>query len=146
MPRANWNEIEEAQDYSPIPTGVYHCKLVVVDSSKTTAAGDEMWELKFVVVDGEYRGRKIYDRLSFGRKALPRVKLLFSRMGQKLEGDVNVTPDMIRGRECFVSVEVEEYATDEGVLKQRNTVPFAGFAEITPTPAPTVKADDDLPF
>lgn len=154
MPTVNFAGVEEAQDFSPLPEGPYLCALKAIDDTKETQAGDEMWELKFVVVEGDFAGRSIYDRISFGKKALSRVKLLCSRMGLDVSGDLNVTPDLLKGKQVWVTVEIEDYTDSKGQDRKRNSVPFAGFMEASaqggatgsPARASLAEPDDDLPF
>lgn len=153
MPRVNFADVEEAEDFSLLPDGVYLCAVQAIDDTVKTQAGDEMWDIRFRVEEGDYKGRAIFDRISFGKKALPRVKLLCSRLGMDVEGEVNVQAGHLLGRKVFVNVETEEYVDRGGNEKTRNTVPFAGFmavSEAEPERAsggPPISApDDDLPF
>ena len=72
-----------------------------------------MWKLRFEVLDGEYRGRYIFDNMVFSDAALKRVKLICSRLGLDVSGEVELTPEVIMGRKCWVTVETEEYEDDD---------------------------------
>lgn len=155
MPRINFQNVEDAEDYSPLPDGVYLCRLANIADNNQTKAGDEMWDLKFVVERGEYRGRHIFDRISFGLKALSRVKLLCSRLGIDVTQSVDVTPGLLLARKVYVTVETETYIDRDGTEKPRNNVPFAGYAPHengSGAASPVAPAggadddDDDLPF
>ncbi len=59
------NEFEPIGSFEPLPAGDY---IVVIESSesKKASTGDNNRYLQFVynVVDGEYKGRKVFDRLN----------------------------------------------------------------------------------
>lgn len=140
MPSVDFSDVDDALDFSPLPPGPYLCRLTAIDDSERTGAGDEMWALRFTVDEGEHEGHYIYDRISFGHKALPRVKLLCSRMGIDISGPLNLTPDLLMGRRVWVTVDIEEYDDQKSkTRRERNKVPFAGFMEAKE------ESGDDLP-
>lgn len=126
MPRIDFSTVEDAKDFTPLPEGEYLCR---VDNVKEalTGAGDEMWKLRMAVVEGEHKGRYIFDNLVFSEKALKRAKFVCRCLGIDVSGEVDLTPDMIVGKQANVRVELEEYQDDEGREKKRNRVPFAGY-------------------
>jgi hypothetical protein len=126
MPRINFAEVDNVQDFSPVPQGKYPCRLVEVEEA-STQYGDEMWKLKFEITEGEYAGRFIFDNMVFSEAAMKRVKLICSRLGLNTSGEVDLTPGMLEGCSCLLSVEVEDYEDHEGRIKKRNVVPFAGY-------------------
>jgi len=155
MPRIDFNRVDDVQDFSPLPDGRYLCRLAEVEEA-ATQYGDEMWKLRFVVESGPHRGRYIFDNMVFSDAALKRVKLICSRLGIDVSGELDLTPTLIKGRSCYVTVETEEYEDYEGNTKQRNVVPFAGYDRADGAPAtPVSKAvqaggeddsESDLPF
>lgn len=58
------NEVEPAQSFEPIPKGDYLC--MAVDSEmKTTKAGTGQYlQIVWEVLDGDYKGRKLWERLN----------------------------------------------------------------------------------
>jgi hypothetical protein len=44
-----------------------------------------------------------------------------------VSGEINLTPEMIKGKQAIVTVKLEDYVDDEGREKKRNRVPFAGY-------------------
>jgi len=156
MPRIDFNRVDDVQDFSPLPDGRYLCRLAEVEEA-ATQYGDEMWKLRFVVESGPHRGRYIFDNMVFSDAALKRVKLICSRLGLDVSQELDLTPALIKGRSCYVTVETEEYEDYEGNTKQRNVVPFAGYDRADGAPATAApKADntgsaeddseEDLPF
>ena len=154
MPKIDFSTVEDAQDFSPLPEGKYLCRVAEVEEA-STQYGDEMWKLRFVVAKGPCQGRYIFDNLVFSEAALKRVKLVCSRLGLDVSGEVELTPSLIKGKACYVTVETEEYEDAEGATKVRNVVPFAGYerADWTkvgpPKETPATNGDiseEDLPF
>ena len=142
MPRIDFSNVDDAQDYSPLPAGRYLVTLTEVEEAKTKY-GDEMWKLRFVVDEGQYKGRYIFDNLVFSDAALKRVKLICSRLGLDVSGELDLTPGLITGRRCYVSVEIEEYTDQDGDSRSRNVVPFAGYGRFDDS---NQDDDSDPPF
>lgn len=115
-------DFDGIQDIGPLPGGVYLCSLDDVEIS-LTKGGHEMWKLAFRVQEGLHQGKYIHDNLPFTRKALPRVKALCTSLGVDVSGKKELTPEMIRGRKCRVTVRTESF---DG--RTRAKVPFDGFA------------------
>ena len=126
MPTIDFNTIDDVQDFTPLPEGTYLCRLADVEEA-TTQYGDDMWKLRFIVESGEHRGRYIFDNMVFSEAALKRAKLICSRLGLDVSGELDLTPSVITNRTCNVSVNIEEYKDQEGNVKSRNVVPFAGY-------------------
>ena len=156
MPRIDFNRVDDVQDFSPLPDGRYLCRLAEVEEA-ATQYGDEMWKLRFVAESGPHRGRYIIDNMVFSDAALKRVKLICSRLGLDVSRELDLTPSLIKGRSCYVTVETEEYEDYEGNTKQRNVVPFAGYDRADGAPATAASKSDntgsveddseeDLPF
>ncbi len=58
------NAVEAQSDFSPIPAGVYPARIKDVED-KPTKAGNGMYvQLTWEVIDGQYKGRLIWDRLN----------------------------------------------------------------------------------
>jgi len=147
MPKIDFTKIEDAQDFSPIPDGKYLCKLIEIEESETQN-GDEMWKLRFEVAQGDHAGRLIFDNLVFSEAAMKRVKLICSRLGVDTSGEIELTPEMLKNRECLISVLTEEYEDSEGNPKKRNVVPFAGYERVkaAETEKQGGESEERLPF
>lgn len=147
-PQVNFDDVPDPEDFSPVPPGRYECRISDVEEA-TSKNGNLMWNLTLTIEDGEYYGRRIFDRLVFAEKALPRVKLVCQRLGLDTEGTVDLVPSMLRGKKAIVSVEIETYTNDAGEERKRNVVPFSGYipedGQVDEPWAPTV-TDDDIPF
>lgn len=129
MPKIDFSKVEDVQDFSPLPDGKYLCKVSEIEKA-TTQYDDEMWKLRFEVIEGKHIGRIIFDNLVFSEAAMKRAKLICSRLGLDVSGELDLTPKTIEGKTCFVSVVTEDYEDEEGNTKKRNIVPFAGYERI----------------
>ena len=152
MPKIDFSKIDDVQDFQPLPDSDYLCRLSEIEEASTTQ-GDEMWKLRFEVIEGEHKGRYLFDNLVFSEAAMKRAKLICSRLGLDVSGELDLTPGMIEGRTCYVTTEVEEYEDNEGRIKRRNVVPFAGYERAEGTAAEPVAeghdeddSEESLPF
>jgi len=149
MPKINFDNIDEMDDFSPVPEDSYICELIEIKED-TTANGDEMWKLKFKIVEGKYADRYLFDNLVFSAEAAKRVKFVCSRLGLKTSGSIDLTSDMLLHRKTIINPIVEEYEDEHGKNKKRNKIPFAGYelyeaaAVETGNKSPFPK--EDLPF
>lgn len=153
MPKVDFSKYDEADGFTPIPDGQYEVEVDKVEE-RSTHGGDEMWGLRLKITKGEYENRFIFDNMVFSANAMKRVKLICSRMGFDVSGEVDLKPDMLLGRRCIVETEIEDYEDDNGKVKKQNKIPFAGYYRIeddgkakpeskTTDPAPE---EEDLPF
>jgi len=97
----------------------------------------------------EFTGRFIFDNLVFSEAAIKRAKLICSRLGLDVSGELNLTPSLLKDRRCYISVLTEEYEDNEGKIKKRNIVPFAGYERANVAEAADSGEDDgeeNMPF
>jgi hypothetical protein len=153
MPKIDFSKIEDSQDYTPVPEDKYLVEVVEVEELSTDH-GDEQWKLKMEILEGEYTGRFIYDRLFFTEKAYPRLKLVCGRFGIDVSGEMDLKPEMLNHKLVYVEVKVEDYEID-GKIKHSNNVPFAGYEHTDKVAQdrgsvtagePGTNPDGDLPF
>jgi len=123
-----WDEVKES-DFALLPAGEYPVTIIDIDE-KSTKDGDPMWVLKMEVLEGEYAGSKIQDRIAFSPQGMWRVKLVFSRFGHKCVGDEQVQPKMLIGREAFVTVIMSSFIGREGNSIPTNKIPGSGYREV----------------
>lgn len=151
--RVNWDDYDEATDFGPAPAGTYLCRVAEAKAA-TTRYDDEMWKLTLEIAEGQYKGKQIWDNVVFSTNAMPRAKLICRSFGLSTEGETDVFPEDLRGREACVTVEVEDYVNNEGVNRQRNSVTFGGYASPNDGGAASVRSepesrstvDDEIPF
>lgn len=60
----NANDVEPLGDFQPIPAGKYLAKIVESEMKQNKAKTGEFLELKFQVVEGQYKGRTVIARLN----------------------------------------------------------------------------------
>ena len=145
MPKIDFNTVDDAEDFSPLPDGQYLCRLQDVEEA-LTQHGDEMWKLRFVVAEGEHEDRYVFDNLVFSAAALKRVKLICSRLGLDVSGELDVTPELLQGRSCQITVDTETYEDEAGKTKRRNIVPFAGYDRYDDASGADDLSEDELVF
>ena len=139
MPLIDFPTIDEGQaTYDPVPVGQYLCVVEKV-KPRTTKDGDEMWGLGLKILQGQHAGRFVWDNMVFSERALPRVKLICSRLGLDVSRAWDVTIDDVGGRKVNVNVQTEEYTDKEGNIRSRNVVPYDGYEEVE-------DSDDSVPF
>ena len=51
MPLIDFNNVDDVQDFSPLPEGKYRCRVAEVDET-TRRSGDAMWKLRLAVESG----------------------------------------------------------------------------------------------
>jgi len=149
MAKVNMGKVEDAQDFTPIPDGEYLARVAEVDDTKPTQANDEMWRIRYEILEGEYAGRYIFDNLVFSAKALKRVKLVFSRLGLDVTQDQEAEwlPAMIQDKQVKITVITEEYEAEGGTKKKRNSIPYAGFERVEGGVSPDgSQAGEAVPF
>lgn len=133
MPKLDFDKIDDLESYSPVPAGKYLCcvkEVINEDDSGDkieTKNGDEMWKLKMSIVDGDFKGRNLWDNLVFSANALKRVKFICSRLGLDASGEINLTPKMLIGKICLITTDVEDYINDQEQTKTRNVIPYDGY-------------------
>lgn len=112
-----------------LPSGKYAVVVQQVEEN-VTRNGVDFWQLSLKVVAGEYKDSIIKDALFFTEKALPRIKKIYSALGKKLDGKVDVKPPDILNKKLMVNITGEkEYYEKNGEQKAiwKNKVSFAGF-------------------
>jgi hypothetical protein len=138
MPRINFSRVSARSDFAPLPDGEYTCRLGDIEQD-TTRAGDPMWKLRWIVEEGEFAGRLLFDNLVFSPRALPRAKLICESCGLNVSGALDLEPPMLLEKRVRIETYVEEYRDESGVAKARNRIPYSGYS-------PIAKHDDDCPF
>lgn len=60
----NAEEVEPQGDFEPIPAGWYSCMITDSEMKPTKTGNGEYLQLRLDVIDGEYEGRVLWDRLN----------------------------------------------------------------------------------
>ena len=59
----NANDVEPATEYEPLPAGKYLAEITASGMKQAKSGNSSYLELEFTVLDGDCRGRKVWDRL-----------------------------------------------------------------------------------
>lgn len=143
MPKVDFNDVPDTEDFSPLPDGDYRCRCDEI-KEEVSKNGNDMWNMTFIVTGGEYKNRKIFDNMVFTEKAMNRVKLISHRLGGievDTIGEIDLRPPMFIGKEVILTVIETSYADSEGNEKKKNKVIFGGYAAIKDE-----EPDDNLGF
>lgn len=60
----NANEVEPSVGFEPLPAGKYQAIIVDSEMKATKAGNGQYLQLELEVIDGELKGRKVWDRLN----------------------------------------------------------------------------------
>lgn len=74
----NTEDLPEPDSLEPVPAGEYLVEIIESDALQTKAGNGERLAITFEVIDGEFRGRKIWDGISY-RHSNPKAQ----EIGQK---------------------------------------------------------------
>ena len=75
MPKINFSNIDDMDDFGPVPDGQYLCRLMYIESGKTKNH-DDMWKLRWKIEGGNCDGRLLFGNLIFNLKGIPKLKQL----------------------------------------------------------------------
>jgi len=90
--------------YLSVPAGTYLCEVAEI-RTRTSRAGDELWSLRLVVVEGEHTGRHAaYDNLVWSLRGRVRLHRVLCAFGLKAEGRTGIEPEDLQGLRALVEV------------------------------------------
>jgi hypothetical protein len=111
-----WNSTEPADEFGPLPPGVYVCHLVKAELNRSRRKGTPSYNMTFKVIEGDYAGRLVWHDIWLTAKALSMARRDLGRLGvtdpRQLEQPI---PKWVRFR---ISVVVRR--DDDGI--ERNVV------------------------
>lgn len=121
--RVNFSEKEaesEARDYTPVPTGKYHCAITEIEtrfSNSEKNKGKPYWAVTLVVQNGPYADRKFWANVMLWDGALYSLAQLMKAVGRHdvLETGQIPNPDELLGEQVKVSVvkTLDQYKIDK---------------------------------
>lgn len=71
----NANTVEPSDSFDPLPAGEYLCVITASEEKPTKAGTGSFLVLEFEVLDGPYKGRKLWDRLNLNNPSEVAVKI-----------------------------------------------------------------------
>jgi hypothetical protein len=140
----NAHTVEPSESFDPIPAGEYLCVITASDEKPTKAGNGSYLELEFEVIDGPYKGRKLWDRLNLANPNELAVKIARATLSAICRAVGVMEPKdscELHDLPLFVKVRVEKRAdTDEpsNVIKgyRSRSSATAGAAASATAPVP----------
>lgn len=130
MPRVNFKEVDEEQQFTIIPEGEYVAEIAKVEEKKTKK-GDDMWNVQFKIIEGEHKGASIFTFLVFNEGGYGNIKKLYKEIGGfDLAKTHNCVPSDIDGEKVVITVAISEYTNKDGQKVKGNSIPYGGFKSI----------------
>lgn len=71
----NANEVEPAKDFSPLPGGEYIAAIVDSSMATTQAGTGQYLKLEIEILEGQYRGRKLWENLNLQNPSAQAVEI-----------------------------------------------------------------------
>ena len=152
----NAEAVKPQDSFDPIPAGMYQAMIEDSEVVPTKSGSGQMLKLTWKVIDGEFKGRLVFDRLNIQNQN-PKAEEIGQRQLSTLCHAVGVlqlkTSEQLHGIPCTIKVivrkdesgqyadqnEVKDYRSIDGVAQvQRTTVPVA--PESGTQPAKSAKA------
>ena len=148
--KINMNTYEPGGDtktegFQPLPAGTYTVKIDGLEK-RTSQTTNEYYSVTLIVAEGDYSGRRIWDRLMLMDKAVSLDRFFAVLMSAGVEGDVDLTKEakmntVLAGKHVHVDGEPEEYngtTKAKGVLYEPTQSTFDGVGK--------EELDEDIPF
>jgi hypothetical protein len=149
MPKVDFSNVSD-EEFPLIPEGKYLCKNEKVTPTKTKDGQFDMWKLKHVITEGDFKGSVIFDNMTFNPNGLGRIKKLYSALGYDTSISKDCEPSDIEGGVFYVNIKHETY---NGVARAK--VEFTGYEKAINTVEvrepqgevkETMSIEDELPF
>lgn len=147
----DWQNVEAAKDFEPLPAGKYICHIVQSKLETVGKNATPSYTLTFKVIEGDYLGRKIWHNIWLTEGAKPKAKRDLQKLGFTSFAQCELPiPKFIRC-ECKLVVHRDDNGNERNKLKTFDVIgidkpeddPFApGAVASSPTePAPTLPAE-----
>lgn len=104
----NVNDVGERKGFDPIPAGVYSA-LILENEIKPTKNDGEMLVYTLEVQEGQYQGRKLYERLNIKNNSSDAQKIAYETLGEMVRAcglEKIRDTDELNGRRVSVTVKV----------------------------------------
>lgn len=117
MPKINFAGVEDQKEFQPAPAGDYILELVDAQDGTIQSGenkGNDKSTLQFEITDCEgeleqFNGRRIYENVTYGEKALPRLKSMLKAFGAEVDdsddaGDLEFEWDDLLGKKLMAKI------------------------------------------
>tara|TARA_R110000824_G_scaffold7516_4_gene34076 strand:- start:1689 stop:2171 length:483 start_codon:yes stop_codon:yes gene_type:complete len=106
-------EIEPATSYEPLPSNWYKCVITDTEKKPTKAMTGSYLQLTIEVIEGEYQGRKVFDRLNLDNPNSVAVQIAQSSLSSVCRSiNVNDPQDSIELRDKPLMVKISVKPAD----------------------------------
>ena len=130
MPKVNFKEVDEEQQFTIIPEGEYVAEIKKVEETKTKK-DDDMWKVQFQILDGDFKGKNVTSFFVFNDGGYGNIKKLYKAIGGfDLAKTHNCVPIDIEGEKVIITVAISEYTNKDGQKVKSNSIPYGGFKSI----------------
>ena len=110
-----WNRTEAAPELSPLPSGLYRCRLIDGGFDNNNRKGTLSYKITFEVIDGDHARRRIWSNHWFTDDAMEFTKRALGRLGITRMEQLDQPPPS--GIVCDVRVALRE--DDDGTKRNR---------------------------
>jgi hypothetical protein len=140
--------IEPERRNEPLPEGAYSVVVSTTQTRETKAGNGTYLEIEMEIVEGDHKGRRIWDRINLRNPSDAAVEIGMRRISsigrilgidrlmnsEQLHGKMLVVTIAHRERDGRTSVDVKGYAAGKGAApaKRVEAVPAAGGAKTPP--------------
>lgn len=106
------SDVEPGVDYdTPIPRGLYRCKVADVQSGESKSSGNPMLTVEYEIVErGDFKGRKLWDYIVLNDSSAWKLKQFTDALG--LNGRGTLDTDEVVGDQVMVRVKHEADTRD----------------------------------
>lgn len=78
-----WNSAEAAGEFGPVPRGEYICHATKGELEKSTIKGTPGYKIEFTIIEGDFKGRKVWHDCWITPAAMPQTKRDLGKLGIK---------------------------------------------------------------
>ena len=111
--------------FEPLPDGQYKAFIKKVEEKQGQKG--MYYNVEWMITDGEFKDRLIWDSVFFTIPSLPRLKIMMSRLGFDVSHPLNVTPELLTGKQAWITLEPKSYRNNAGNEVKTNKIAYAGF-------------------
>ena len=151
MPNVDFQNVPDPEPgegktmFEPLPDGQY--KAFIKEVREKQGPKGMYFSIEWMITDGEFRGRKIWGSIFFTIPSLPRLKIMISRLGFDVSHPMDVTSEVLTGKQAWITLELKSYRNNNGDEVRTNKITYAGFDPIGEGAVdnPGEEDDGDLP-
>jgi len=128
----DYTDVEESGNFEPMPAGLYSLRITETEEGKSKN-GHNLVKVGLVVNEGEHEGKKITHYITFlppDNAGAGISKHWLHCIGEKYDGEVDVTPENWKGTIVNCYVKIEEYKGKEGDIRKSNKIASVYMADM----------------